>query len=59
MENDPIDTASSQPLPKRSWKKLSFLGSKYFITSILFLIWMLFFNEKDVITEFRRRDKLN
>lgn len=59
MENVPIDTASSQPLPKRSWKKLSFLGSKYFISSMLFLIWMLFFNEKDVITEFRRRDKLN
>jgi cell division protein FtsB len=35
------------------------LGNKYFISSLLFLIWMLFFNEKDVITEFRRRGKLN
>ena len=59
MENDSIDTASSQPLPKRSWKKLSFLGNKYFISSILYLIWMLFFNEKDVITEFKRKGKLN
>jgi cell division protein FtsB len=59
IENDSIDTASSQPLEKRSWKKLSFLGNKYFISSLLFLIWMLFFNEKDIITEFRRKDKLN
>ena len=59
IENDSIDTASSQPLEKRSWKKLSFLGNKYFISSLLFLIWMLFFNEKDIITEFRRKAKLN
>jgi len=59
MEKDSVNTASSQPLQKRRWKRLSFLGNKYLLSGFLFLIWMLFFNEKDFISEFKRRVKLN
>ncbi|MEP7109031.1 MAG: septum formation initiator family protein [Ferruginibacter sp.] len=37
----------------------SFLRSKYLLTGAFFLVWMFFFNEKDLISEFRRRAKLN
>ncbi len=59
MEKDLNNTTSSQPLQKKGWERLSFLGNKYLLTGFLFLIWMLFFNEKDLISEFKRRVKLN
>lgn len=59
MEKDSINTATSQPLQKRSWKWLSFLGNKYLLSGLLFLIWMFFFNEKDFVSEFKKRVKLN
>ncbi len=32
--------------------------NKYLLAGTSFLVWMLFFNEKDLISEFRRKDKL-
>lgn len=34
-----------------------FLKNKYLLTGILFLVWMFFFNEKDLISEFKRKAK--
>ena len=36
----------------------SFLKNKYLLAGSLFLVWMLFFNEKDLISEFKRKEKL-
>jgi len=48
--------------PKSSFKKglggLSFLKNKFLLAGSFFLVWMLFFNEKDLVTEIKRRDKL-
>ncbi|MEO5890688.1 MAG: septum formation initiator family protein [Ferruginibacter sp.] len=38
-------------------KSLSFLKNKYLLTGILFLVWMFFFNEKDLVSEFKRKGK--
>ncbi len=35
------------------------LKSKYLITVAFFIIWMLFFDPKDIASDFIRRDKLN
>ena len=32
--------------------------NKYLLAGTFFLVWMLFFNEKDFISEFKRQDKL-
>ena len=37
----------------------SWLKNKYFLTGAFFVIWMLFFDLKDVLSAFDRRDKLN
>jgi cell division protein DivIC len=34
------------------------LINKYLLTAIFFLVWMFFFNEKDLLTEFKRKSKL-
>lgn len=36
----------------------SLFKNKYLLTGIFFLVWMLFFNEKDLISEFKKRAKL-
>jgi cell division protein FtsB len=37
----------------------SWLKNKYLLTGSFFVIWMLFFDPKDILSEFERRDKLN
>ncbi len=37
----------------------SVFKNKYLLAGIFFLVWMFFFNEKDLISEFKRKDKLN
>ncbi len=32
--------------------------NKYLLTGIFFLVWMFLFNEKDLVTEFRKKNKL-
>ena len=36
----------------------SLFKNKYLLTGTFFLVWMLFFNEKDLISEFKKRAKL-
>ncbi len=37
----------------------SWLKNKYLLTGTFFLIWMVFFDEKDIVSDFNRRAKLN
>ena len=37
----------------------SWLKNKYLLTGTFFVIWMLFFDPKDILSDFERRDKLN
>jgi cell division protein DivIC len=37
----------------------SWLTSKYLIAGVCFAVWMLFFDPKDILSDFDRRDKLN
>jgi cell division protein FtsB len=37
----------------------SWLKNKYLLTGIFFVIWMLFFDPKDILSDFERRGKLN
>ncbi|MEO6548711.1 MAG: septum formation initiator family protein [Ferruginibacter sp.] len=58
METDFNKTVSSKPLFRRGLRRLSFFTNKYFLAAALFLVWMLFFNEKDLLSEFKRKEKL-
>jgi cell division protein DivIC len=40
-------------------KGFNIIKNKYFITSILFLSWILFFAENDIFTGFKRKAKVN
>ena len=60
MEEDIKNAAASKPLFwKKSWGRFSFLKNKYLVTGSFFLVWMLFFNEKDLLSEFKRKAKFN
>jgi cell division protein DivIC len=37
----------------------SWLKNKYLLAGMFFIIWMLFFDPKDILSDFERRDKLN
>jgi len=37
----------------------SWLKNKYLLTGVFFVLWMLFFDPKDIISDFEHRDKLN
>ncbi len=37
----------------------SWIKNKYLITGAFFVIWMFFFDPKDILSYFDRRDKLN
>ena len=37
----------------------SWLKNKYLLTGVFFVFWMLFFDPKDIISDFEHRDKLN
>ena len=37
----------------------SWLKNKYLLAGTFFVIWMLFFDPKDILSDFERRDKLN
>lgn len=58
MENNINDTVSSKPFLVKGLGRLSFLKNKYLLAGSFFLVWMFFFNEKDLVTEFKRKDKL-
>jgi cell division protein DivIC len=52
----PIDTGASGK-PFQGMRRLSVLKNKYLLTGTFFLVWMLFFNEKDLVSEFKRKEK--
>ena len=37
----------------------SWLKNKYLLTGAFFVVWMLIFDQKDILSAFDRRDKLN
>lgn len=37
----------------------AWVKNKYFLTAVFFIVWMFFFDPKDLISDFERRDKLN
>lgn len=37
----------------------SWLKNKYLLTGVFFAIWMFFLDQKDIISAFERKDKLN
>lgn len=37
----------------------SWLKNKYLLTAAFFVAWMLFFDPKDILSDFERRDKLS
>ena len=37
----------------------SWLKNKYFLTGLFFVVWMLFFDPKDIVSDIDRRDKLS
>jgi len=37
----------------------SWLKNKYLLTGVFFVIWMVFFDPKDILSDLERRDKLN
>ena len=37
----------------------SWLKNKYLLTTVFFVIWMVFFDLKDILSDFERREKLN
>ena len=37
----------------------SWLKNKYLLTGAFFVIWMIFFDPKDILSDIERRDKLN
>ncbi len=51
---DALKTAYRKGLGKLSW-----LTNKYLLTGVFFVVWMLFFDPKDLLSDFERRDKLN
>jgi len=58
MEKDYNNTGSSKSLFWRGLGSLYFLRNKYLLAGCFFLVWMIFFNEKDLISEFKRKAKL-
>lgn len=37
----------------------SWLKNKYLLSGLFFIVWMLFFDPKDIMSDFERRGKLN
>jgi cell division protein DivIC len=59
MEKRSENKYSTKPLLWRGLGRLFWLRNKYLLTGAFFIIWMLFFDPKDLFSDFERRDKLN
>jgi len=60
MEKSSENTYSAKPVLRRGLGRLpSWLKNKYLIAVVCFSIWMVFFDPKDILSDFERRDKLN
>lgn len=59
MENTADNTAAPKP-NKKWWKgKLAWMKNKYLLAGSLFLVWMLFFDPKDIGSGLSRWHKYN
>ena len=56
-----VEDISPLQVPEKSGssKLLYFLKNKYLLTGVFFIVWMFFFNEKDLISEFKRKAKFS
>ena len=52
----PANTGASKE-PFEGMRVLYILKNKYLLAGTFFLVWMLFFNEKDLVSEFKRKEK--
>jgi cell division protein DivIC len=60
MKKNSENTNFSEPLLRRGLGRLpSWLKNKYLLTGTFFILWMFFFDPKDILSYFERRDKLN
>ena len=59
ISNDTIQNAPETSSKKRSWGAFSFLKSKYIIVLVLFSVWMMWFDPKDIPSGFARYHKYN
>jgi len=57
MENIPEYKGAQKPLLWRGLGRLSWLKNKYLFAGAFFLVWMLFFDPKDISSEIRRWKK--
>ena len=57
MEKNTDSTATPKPFLRRGLGKLSWLKNKYLIAGSFFLVWMLFFDPKDMSSEVSRWKK--
>jgi cell division protein DivIC len=54
------NTDSVKPLLRRGLGRLpSWLKNKYLLTGVFFAIWMVFFDQKDILSLFELRNKQN
>ena len=59
MENIPETEVPSQSSFKKGLSRLSILKNKYLIAGAFFLVWMLFFDPKDLGTVISKKNKYN
>ena len=68
MENNSENTYSAKPLlwrfpvgerTKFMGRLPSWLKNKYLLTGVFFVVWMVFFDPKDILSDLERRNKLN
>lgn len=56
MEKD-LQNMASKSLLQGDWGNFSFLKNKYLLTGAFFLVWMSFFDEKDLVSDYKRKEK--
>ena len=59
ISNDTIQNAPETSSTKRSWGAFSFLKNKFIIVLVLFTVWMMWFDPKDIPSGFARYHKYN
>ncbi len=60
MEKFSENLYPAKPFVRKGLGRLpSWLKNKYFLTGISFAFWMLFLDQKDILSDFERRSKLN
>jgi len=56
---DTEDMVVSAPAEKKGLGRFSWIRNKYLISGVFFLVWMFFFDPKDIPSDFARKSKLN